>query len=740
MAKPGRREHKPSNEIDRFVNRSDECAIFHHYISSPTEPPVLVFYGIGGAGKTWLLKKLMQETPRDLGSAVLDFAVSAGGHRFVIDPSIGLYEIRQQLAGPSPRFDLAFAMIRSKQGAADEPAFLGQTAVGVALQLSAAVIQAIHGMAPGVGVVLNKLTPSLLARLKDTPLERFLASATGGQFLLDLRAKTTQEIGDELIECLAADLQDSLPIQLNRAVRMVLFFDTFDAINSGIQNTEHQRSREQWVRDLAATLGSALIVIASQNRLTWGDAEPEWTDHLDQQMVGGLSETDARQFLQGCLIDEGALQNAILATAHDSRGRGFHCFSLGLCADIVFAERRNQFRDPLPEELCFRPQDWEALARRFLKSLNSNVERRWIERLALTPRFDEAGGCAAFSTEPSVAQDAEWQSLHDYSFVQPLAETSSWFAIRSPMRRAIENQPSARARAERDHQWWRQYWSRRSDSRVDEAASLAWYHLHCVNSDVALREWIHLAKMACDAVPPRMQEHYSLLLWWDAVDLLNSVPFSSKAAESCHAFGAEFLRATIGNLTSGLRQAITYFEAALRVFSEHDFPREWASVQNDLGRVWWQLPTGNRTENLRKAMMHYEAALRVRTEQNSPQEWAITQSNLGLVWWEIPVGDRTQNLRNALECHAATLRVRTEQMFPYDWARTQSNLGLVWSNLPTGDRNENLRRAMTCHEAALRVFTERDFPQDWARTQNNLGGGFGGPFPLAIGLRIFLGR
>src|ERR1039458_5047169 len=66
MTKPGRRENTPSNEIARFTDREDQRGLFQFYLNSPTEPPVLMFYGIGGAGKTWLLKKLKQEMPADV--------------------------------------------------------------------------------------------------------------------------------------------------------------------------------------------------------------------------------------------------------------------------------------------------------------------------------------------------------------------------------------------------------------------------------------------------------------------------------------------------------------------------------------------------------------------------------------------------------------------------------------------------------------------------------------------------
>jgi tetratricopeptide (TPR) repeat protein len=724
MTKPGRREHTLSDEIARFTDREDQRGLFQFYLNSPTEPPVLMFYGIGGAGKTWLLKKLKQETRADVPAAYLDFDTQAGGQRFTLDPAAALYEIRQQIGRDAPRFDLAFAMLLHKQGLAKEPGFRGQGALGLAAEVAAEVAQKVVDYVPGVNVVLERLSDPLRVRLRNTPFERFLAEATGSQFVLELRAKTSQEIRNDLLHYLAADLRESLTPNLGRAVRAVLFFDSFEAVGAGLLNSEHRRFREKWIREAAANFDFALIVIAGQNRLDWEEAEPAWAQNIEQHLVGGLSKIDARQFLRNCEIEGADIQEAILATARETDGGGYHCFSLGLCADIVHAERRSG-REPEPETLRLRPQDWEALARRFLKSLASDAERRWIERLALTPRFDELAGRAAFSPERSAAQDAEWEALGDYSFVQPLPGEHGWYAIRAQMRWALENQPSAQERVVGDHRWWREHWKARSAASVDDAASLAWYHRYSLEPDEALPEWEQLAEAARGSVPPRMKEHFGLLRWWEPVGLLDSPPSSVESAGACNSLGGQLWRASLGDRTANLRQAIECFEAALRVLTEQDFPQDWAMTQNNLGTAWAELPTGDRDANLRRSIECYEAALRVYTEQAFPQDWAMTQNNLGVAWWDLPTGDRDANLRRAIECYEAALRVYTEQDFPQDWAMTQNNLGTAWRNLPTGDRDANLRRAIECFEAALRVRTEQAFPRDWAMTQNNLGVAWG---------------
>jgi tetratricopeptide (TPR) repeat protein len=144
-------------------------------------------------------------------------------------------------------------------------------------------------------------------------------------------------------------------------------------------------------------------------------------------------------------------------------------------------------------------------------------------------------------------------------------------------------------------------------------------------------------------------------------------------------------------------------------------------TQNNLGNAYRDLPTGDRADNLRRAIACYEAALRVYSEGDYPADWAMTQNNLGNAYSDLPTGDRADNLRRAIACYEAALRVRTEGDYPAQWAMTQNNLGAAYSDLPTGDRADNLRRAIACYEAALRVYSEGDYPADWAMTLHNRG-------------------
>jgi hypothetical protein len=152
MPKPGRRTNPPSDEIARFADREDQQALFQRYLNSAEEPPVLMFFGVGGAGKTWLLKKLRTQVLGGIPSAYLDFDTDRRGKRYLLDPTAALQSIQQQLGVPTPRFDLALAMLRKKQGHAAEPNLW----TDIAAELVGCLV-------PGGGAVLKRLSQPSLA-------------------------------------------------------------------------------------------------------------------------------------------------------------------------------------------------------------------------------------------------------------------------------------------------------------------------------------------------------------------------------------------------------------------------------------------------------------------------------------------------------------------------------------------------------------------------------------------------
>jgi tetratricopeptide (TPR) repeat protein len=166
-----------------------------------------------------------------------------------------------------------------------------------------------------------------------------------------------------------------------------------------------------------------------------------------------------------------------------------------------------------------------------------------------------------------------------------------------------------------------------------------------------------------------------------------------------------------GDRAENTRQAIAYYEAALRVYTERDFPEGWAWTQSHLGIAYLglgiaypSLPAPGGVANLRQFIACCEAALRVYTERDFPVDWAWTQRSLGTAYLNLPAGDPAGNLRQVIACYEAALRVYTERDFPADWAWTQRSLGTAYSTASVGDRGENLRQAVRFFEDSIRGY------------------------------------
>ncbi len=732
---------KPSEELQHFTNRDAEQAAFRRILDAPgTDPiPILMFHGVGGSGKSWLLKRLRQQTNR-LPTAHIDLDPRFGGQALLTDPSRVLGEIRRQFGATirCPRFDIAYTWLRFKEGQQDEPNFRGSRFLGSAWEFVVEAGDAAASDIPGASLVawvVNKVTSPVRAWLNESGVGDRLATKLGQEDFVRLKHQLPGEIYPQLHRRLITDLRENLPDQHGRACRAVVFIDTVEALGSHRDSPERLFDAQQWLRDLYDPKSGLLIVLAGRDRLTWDrdhDSPFAEANALEQLPVGGLSEADARDYLGQCSITDPRLQQAILQACEDTEtggepsaggAQGYHAFSLGLCADTCWVLRqRGVAIDPATFEMT--ASDTRTLATRFLRSLGGDgAYAEWLKRLALVTRFDEAAARACFSSAPGAEQDFAWRSLAGYSFVGH-AEDSGWLMLHARMREALDaiEQTDNEVHWREGHKWWRNHWSGRAESETDHFSAAAWYHDWQIDAAAARREWNVQAESA--RASRRMADHYALLSWWEPcglMGLLTDAESRLEAVAALHGWGLEYWSASLGDRATNLRRAIDCFDSVLLVYSEYDFPQNWATTQNGRGVAYAALPSGDRAANLRRAIDCYDAALRVYTEADFSQDWAMTQNNLGTAYADLPSGDRDANLRRAIGCFDAALRVYAEADFPQAWATTQNNLGNAYASLPSGDRDANLRRAIDCYDAALRVRTEADFPQAWAMTQNNLG-------------------
>ena len=707
---------RPSDAIAHFTDRDDQKDVFRrllHQTPEGTPLPLLVFYGIGGVGKSWLMRVLSDALQaKELNTIRVDakpipcalLNLEGEGVRFIHSPLSALEEIRRQLNVPCPLFELAYAVLRRTQ----ETSLSGGAQTG---------LDGAEQTATLLGV------PGPLAWVLKTVVKHvaeFATSQAGKADLQTLQGMSAEQFTVEFMaRRLARDLVAALPERSGKACRAVIFIDTFERIREFARNVTRQGENEAWVRVLVECLSTfCLVVVAGQNRVNWEAFDAAWEspEWIEQHYLQGLSESDAQDFLTKCGVTGEKLRTAVLKVCAETVAKGdiaYHPWSLGLCADTIVAEKsKGVATDPASFDMT--PNDTRKIAERFLKALTDD-DRMLVERLSLTPRFDR------MSVNKTSPRESAFRTLCTYSFVTPLPAQLGWFIFNERVRDAV----SDHFQASQEEDWreqqenWIERWQERSQADTDTFAGLAWAHQWLLDKERAWSGWITLTEREHKAL--RMANHASIVEWVAYTGLEKQKPLTIWEASCLVSLGNQLQDVSQGQRSANLKRSIACYDLALEVYTREALPQDWAATQNNKGTAYQFLPSGDRGANLREAIACHDLALTVRTREALPQDWAMTQNNKATAYQFLPSGDRDANLREAIACHDLALEVYTREALPQDWAATQNNKGNAYRSLPSGDRGANLREAIACYDLALEVYTREALPQDWATTQNNKG-------------------
>ena len=690
MAK--RKSGAPQNPLDWFTDRDgqQQTVADHLNAASGAVLPLLVFYGVGGVGKSLLGDRIRQmarreseeffRTSKALPYIRLDFDArlpeSALWQR---DPAEVYAAIRRLFDVPCPRFDIAFSVLRHKSGVAPAPAHRQTGNVQLAYDGTLTGLELVLSGIPFASFVAKRVIERASPALEQSKAFAYWRDKADPDLAV-LLPQEPKAIRESLAARLGEDLDENLPEREgDHGCRAIVVLDTWEAVTDGDRCRQSDLSPQHWLEALYDSVDSVLFVVLGRNRLPWDERNPQrWTEtYLEQHYVGGLSREDADKFLSLAGVVEKSVRSIVLGQcAHrerDGAEPGYYPLRLALSADIV--RRLRADRQPLTAEtIQLGNGEIADLTDRFLRLLPAD-EARWIESLAVTLRFDRDAAERAYSPTPGQKSAALWEKLTDLSFVIEDRAEAGWWFLHAQVRDVLQQKMKAdEARRTEEHTRWHGIYAARVQTPTDTNAFLAWYHRWHLEPEAAWSEWAALAQDARKArggPDHDMALHQTLLAWWAPLSLEKQQSPTPVEGSALNVQGIEWGYVSLGDRAANLAQAIACYKAALRVYTEKQFPMDWAMTQNNLGIAYKNLPSGDRAANLVQAIACYEAALRVYTEKQFPMQWAMTQNNLGTAYADLPSGDRAANLVQAIACYEAALRVRTQDKFPMDWAMTQ---------------------------------------------------------------------
>ncbi|WP_341731410.1 hypothetical protein [Microcoleus sp. EPA2] len=282
------------------------------------------------------------------------------------------------------------------------------------------------------------------------------------------------ELIDSLPKLFAGDLNAAMAGR-NKPDRLVMLFDTHEKMWDEKRNSQGATFwyQDEWFRRLLRALDYKLgIVVAVAGRecpvtqLRWPNAPrfPIPADYIDKQLVWHLSPADARDYLHKVEIDKVDLADAVIKYASVNPDESWenlqiHPFYLGLCADVVLAERRRGI-ELLSSDFARIPKlenKTAELTDRLLLYVDREV-RSAVHSLSACRAFDEdlyvklGAGCHF------QASSANFEVLTGFSFVWKSEKRGdNWYRIHDLLRRLDAERDNPKTR--RAHKFLeRHYW------------------------------------------------------------------------------------------------------------------------------------------------------------------------------------------------------------------------------------------------------------------------------------------
>ena len=296
---------------------------FRHKISSEEDIHVLTYYGIGGIGKTSLLKQLISEMDEKI-QKPLYLYVDFNNKQELRNVLEGM---RDKLASDYkftfPVYDIAMYVYSKKIGEKvredDTSGFIDKSPALSLIYSSVVLI-------PVIGIFFRYLA---------------LADKSGGflRGMLSKRKRELSAIENEPVEILYQNLpyyfaQDLAENLRSSSEPLVVFFDTYEMLVNEMTSAGEPLNNDLWIRGSLGLIQNApkvLWVIAGREKMKWAHFDREWADTLEQHNLGNLSESDARFFLNSSGIYDEKLTQSLYSLTN-----GTPVF-LDLCVDNYFS-------------------------------------------------------------------------------------------------------------------------------------------------------------------------------------------------------------------------------------------------------------------------------------------------------------------------------------------------------------------------------------------------------------------
>jgi len=398
-------------------------------------PRVLNITGVGGIGKSRLLRELWVRAPERWRTAALDLQVPAMRQQedalAVLRAEFGKQGVRFD------RFDIAYAVLWQRihphlRISRETLPFVDES--GVLTE----IIDSVAGV-PVFGTALGLLK----AAERVTSDARRRRRISHDETLSSLDVLPNAEVVDAVTFLFAEDLRDA-----STERPYVLTIDTYEALVPAPTRSGRTQLADSWLRDLVGQLDRGLVIIAGREPLGWDAYDADWRGLIRACPVDELP-MEARLALLGAsgVAEEGERRRLAAASA----GLPFY---LHLAVDTGNVGGEADSTGPMRAWAAATQQE---ILQRFLQHVASD-EVRTLEVLGVARIFDQEIFRALTAALRLPGHVTAWESISSYSFVYPAGDQLRFHQL---MAGALRDRLSAPARLEL-HRLLREAWEQRA--------------------------------------------------------------------------------------------------------------------------------------------------------------------------------------------------------------------------------------------------------------------------------------
>lgn len=400
---------KPRDVFDESINT---------YFNNQKSGEILVYYGVGGIGKSKLLRELLNRAD-DLINAnkkndkYSKIYISLDAYDYT-NPVNVLIGIRKQLKIDCGLFDYALLQYSAKTKNTVQD--ISRKIAGLDSPLLDVVNELLSLGLGSVSVPANVLRKSI-EFIKD----------------VNFKKKYKDEIG-AIEEYNESEIYQRLPYYLGLSVlnafengkKYVFFLDSYESLLLRVNNSALIEDSEEWLKEFFLSSESSLFVIASREKIKWYEDDNEWNEYLNQHILERLADEDSLHFLKQVPIVEEEIKKAIIKL---SQGVPLY---LDMCVDIY--ESNVNSKEVISEKL-FNVTGNKIISR-YIRHLKDS-EKYAIKILSVVNFFDAEFAEYLLNSDNLPFNAEEVHNLFDKSIFVELDENQKQFKIDESVRQHI---------------------------------------------------------------------------------------------------------------------------------------------------------------------------------------------------------------------------------------------------------------------------------------------------------------